>query len=103
MRLPALALAAAGGALMGAAAYAAIPTSPSSERLAALRAVVSHAALADAFRSDPPTRIEFVRENLYRVSGARCVLDLQLVWQRQPQGLVGPGTFEMQEVARRCD
>jgi hypothetical protein len=107
MRLPALvvlaAAAAAGGAVLGAAGYAAIPTSPTQQRMREFNAVISSAVLYETFRPDVPTRIEFVRQNLYRVSGARCVLDLQLVWQPQPQGLVGPGTFEMQEAARRCD
>jgi hypothetical protein len=104
MRLPALVLlAAAGGAVLGAAGYAAIPISPTEQRMREFDAVISTAALYETFREDVPTRIEFVRQNLYRVSGARCMLDLQLVWQPRPPGLVGPGTFEMQEAARRCD
>lgn len=101
MRVPILVLAAA--VLPGPAGFAALPTQPGTQRLAELRAVVGHPALAETFTSDAIARIELVRPNYFRVSGARCVLDLQLVWQPQPRGLVGPGTFEMQEAARRCD
>ena len=96
-------LAATGGAVLGAAAHAALPLTSTQQRMMEFGAAIRSAALYETFQQDIPTRIEFVRQNLYRVSGARCVLDLQLVWQPQPRGLVGPGTFEMQEAARRCD
>jgi len=102
MRLPAVLLAAAAGAaFLGPAGFAALP--PTAQRLAEFRAVIGNATVAEVFRSDEITRIELVRQNLYRVSGARCVLDFELVWQPQPPGLVGPGTFELREAARRCD
>jgi hypothetical protein len=104
MRLPALLLAAASGiALLGAAGYAALPTSPAMERLSAFGQVIRSDATREVFQADLPIRIEFVRDDLYRVSGARCLLDLRRVLQPRPPGLVGPADYRMEEVARRCD
>ena len=47
-------------------------------------------------------RIEFVREDLYRVSGARCRVDLALVSVPPPPGLVGGLQFEMRIADRGC-
>jgi hypothetical protein len=104
MRLPALLLAVACGiAMLGAAGYAALPTSPAMERRAAFGEVIRSDAMRDAFQADLPIRIEFVRDDLYRVSGARCLLDMRRVLQPRPPGLVGPADYRMEEVARRCD
>jgi|LNFM01.1.fsa_nt_gb hypothetical protein len=104
MRLPALLFVAmSGSALLGAAGYAALPTSPALERLAAFGEVIRSDAMRNVFQADLPIRIEFVRDDLYRVSGARCLLDMRRVLQPRPPGLVGPADYRMEEVARRCD
>ncbi len=92
--------------ILATAAVLALPASaalpPPYQRLAEFRAVISHPEIASALGADLITRIEYVREDLYRVSGARCRLDLAIVTTPGTPGLVGPRQFEVRATDRSC-
>lgn len=87
-------------AVLALPASAALP--PTYQRLAEFRAVIDHPEIASAFGGDLVTRIEYLREDLYRVSGTRCRLDLAIVTLPNPSGLLGPRRFEVRATDRSC-
>ena len=100
MPLPRLLIVLATAAILALPAPAALP--PPHQRLAEFRAVINHPEIASALGGDLLTRIEYVREDLYRVSGTRCRLDLAIVTTPGPPGLVGPRQFEVRATDRSC-
>ena len=87
-------------ALLALPASAALP--PAYQRLAEFRAVINHPALGTAMEGDLVTRIEYLRHDLYRVSGARCRVDIGIVTTPSPPGLVGPRQFELRTLDHSC-
>ena len=87
-------------AILALPASAALP--PAAQRLSEFRAVLNHPEIGSALGNDPITRIEFVRDDLYRVSGTRCRIDLAIVGVPSPPGLVGPRQFEVRTADRSC-
>lgn len=85
-----------------AAAPAAAALAPNYQRLAELRAVISHPQVAQAFGSNPVDRVEFVRTDLYRVSAGRCRLDVAIVDLPTPANVSGGRRFEARPGRVRC-
>ena len=100
MPLPRPLMVLATAAILALPASAALP--PPHQRLAEFRAVINHPEIASALGGDLLTRIEYVREDLYRVSGTRCRLDLAIVTTPSPPGPVGPRQFEVRATDRSC-
>lgn len=100
MRLPNLLPALLTAAILALPASAALP--PTAQRLVEFRAVINHPEIGSAMAGDPITRIEYLRDDLYRVSGARCRIDLAIVTLPSPPGLVGPRRFEVRTVDHAC-
>ncbi|MBW6397754.1 hypothetical protein KPL78_07865 [Roseomonas sp. HJA6] len=101
MRLPRPLPALLSAAILALPASAALP--PTAQRLVEFRAVINHPDIGMAMGGDPITRIDYVRDDLYRVSGARCRIDLAIVGVPSPPGLVGPRQFEVRTVDRACN
>jgi hypothetical protein len=97
-----LRLAALGAAAAAASpAWAALP--PNYQRLAELKAVLDHPAVASAFDIDSPVeRVEHVRPDLYRVSAGRCHLDVAIVDLPTPPDVAGPRRFEARPGRKLC-
>ena len=87
-------------ALLALPASAALP--PTYQRLAEFRAVINHPALGTMLEGDLVTRIEYLRNDLYRVSGARCQVDIAIIGTPSPPGLVGPRQFELRTLDHSC-
>ena len=89
-----------------AAALAAVPAAaalaPNHQRIAELRAVLGHAEVANAFGGAPIERIEYVREDLYRVSAGRCRLDVAIIGLPTPRDVSGPRRFEVRPGRKLC-
>ncbi len=89
-----------------AAVSAAVPASaelaPNHQRLAELRAVLSHAGVVQALGDTPVDRVEFVRTDLYRVTAGRCRLDVAIVGLPTPEGVAGGRRFEVRPGRRTC-
>lgn len=87
-------------ALAALPAQAALP--PQFQRLAEFRAVLAHPGVTGAFAyNEPIERVEYVRPDLYRVSGGRCHLDVSIVSLPMPRAMVGGRRFEARPAARR--
>jgi hypothetical protein len=82
------------------AASAALP--PQYQRLAELRAVLAHGEVARAFGSTPIDRVEYVRNDLYRVTAGRCHLDVAIIGLPMPRGVAGPRRFEARPGQKVC-
>src|SRR5688572_18017278 len=94
-------------AVAGAAALASVPAQaalpPQYQRLAELRAVLAHPGVTGAFGvADPIDRVEYVRPDLYRVTGGRCQLDVRIIGLPMPRGMVGGRRFEARPGRRVC-
>lgn len=92
---------------LGAAALAAVPATaalpPNYQRLAELRAVLDHPAVGGAFGMDGPVeRVEYVRPDLYRVSGGGCRMDVAIHGLPMPRGMAGPRRFEVRPWKKVC-
>lgn len=87
-------------ALAASPASAALP--PQYQRLAELRAVLAHGEVARAFGSTPIDRIEYIRNDLYRVTAGRCRLDVAIVGLPMPRGVAGPRRFEARPGQKVC-
>jgi len=87
-------------AVLALPASAALP--PTAQRLVEFRAVLANPAIDAGFGGDPITRIEHVRDDLYRVTGTRCRADFAIVTLPSPPGLVGPRRFELRPVSQSC-
>lgn len=93
MRILLAALACAAALSAGAAAWAALP--PAYQRAAEFKAIAESATVAGAFDGAPIEKIEFLEEDLYRVTAGRCHLDVAIVSKPLDEGLVGPRQFEI--------
>ena len=100
MRLP-LTLAACGLACL-AATPAQSALAPNYQRLAELRAVLDLPAVGSAFGIEPIDRIDYVANDLYRLSAGRCTLDVRIVGLPMPRGMVGARRFEARAGRRVC-
>ena len=94
-------------ALAAALILAAVPASaalpPNYQRLAELRAVLNHPAVGREFGMDGPVeRIEYIRHDLYRVSGGRCRMDVAIVSLPMPRRVAGPRRFEARPGKKVC-
>ena len=79
-------------ALVAVPASAALP--PNYQRVAELKAVLADPKVGGAFPIEAPIeRIEYVRPDLYRVSGGRCRLDVAIVDLPTPPGVAGGRRF----------
>ena len=92
---------------LSAAALAAMPAAaalaPNYQRIAELRAVLTHPGVAAAFdMSQPIERIEYVRRDLYRVTAGRCRLDVAIHGLPTPRGVAGPRRFEARPGKKVC-
>ena len=88
-------------ALAAAPVVAALP--PNYQRIAELKAVLAHPELGRAFdMSAPIERIEYVRPDLYRVSGGGCRLDVTIVDLPTPRNVAGGRRFEAQPGKKVC-
>ena len=95
-------IALAATALATVPAIAALP--PNYQRLAELRAVLNHPAVGSAFGMDNPVeRVEYVRPDLYRVSGGRCRMDVAIHGLPMPRGMAGPRRFEARPGKKVCN
>jgi hypothetical protein len=82
-------------------AAAALP--PQYQRLAELKAVLDAPGVGAAFGIDSPIeRVEYVRTDLYRVSGGACRLDVAIVGLAMPNGMVGPRRFSVKPGRKTC-
>ncbi len=89
-------LAAAVGMLMlgtsGTAAWAAL--APNYQRLTELQAVLTHPDVIGAFSvSQPIDKVEYVKPDLYRVTGGSCHLYVKIVSKPNNTGMVGARQF----------
>ena len=75
MRSPILALGLI--VLATAPAFALLP--PQYQRLAELAAIIDNAAVTEAFGMDGIYAVEFVEDDLYRVYGGGCTLEVSIV------------------------
>ena len=88
-------------ALAAMPAMAALP--PNYQRIAELRAVLDHPAVGREFGMDGPVeRVEYVRADLYRVSGGRCRMDVAIVSLPMPRNVAGPRRFEARPGRKVC-
>ena len=94
LHLSAFALAAAAALPAGAA----LP--PQYQRLAELRAILSHPGVTEAFGATPIERVLYVREDLYLVTAGRC--RLPVVIAGLPSDNPGPRRFEVRPGRRVC-
>jgi hypothetical protein len=88
------------------AAMASLPASaalpPKYQRIAELRAVMEHQGVIREVGDALITRIEFVRNELYRVHAGRCHVDAAIVGLPLPNGMVGARRFEVRPGRRVC-
>jgi hypothetical protein len=97
---PLLRLFALGAGLAAFPAAAALP--PQHQRIAELRAIIADPRVVGAFGATAIDRIEYVRSDLYRVSGGGCRLDVAIVGLPTPDGMVGPRRFQVKAGRRVC-
>lgn len=88
-------------------ALAAVPASaalpPNYQRVAELKAVLADPKVGGAFPMEAPIeRVEYVRPDLYRVSGGRCRLDVAIVDLPMPPGVVGGRRFAVRPGPLAC-
>ena len=101
MRLPVRLFALAVPALAAAPASAALP--PNYQRVAELKAVLADPRVGGAFPIDAPIeRVEYVRPDLYRVSGGRCRLDVAIVDLPTPPDVAGGRRFAVRPGRMAC-
>lgn len=81
-------------------ASAALP--PKYQRIAELRAVLEHQGVVRALGDALITRIEFVRNDLYRVHAGGCHIDAAIVGLPMRPGMVGARRFEVRPGRRVC-
>lgn len=75
-------------------ALAALP--PQYQRAAELKAIIDNDDIPAAFPGGTPIdRVEYVSNDLYRVTAGKCSLEVKIVDQPMPEGLVGPRRFEL--------
>jgi len=93
------------GLLALGAAVAAMPASaelhPRYQRIAELKAVLSHVGVGGAFES-PIERVEYVRRDLYRVSGGNCRMDVAIVDLPTPPDVAGGRRFAVKPGRKLC-
>jgi hypothetical protein len=94
--LPLLALAAALAATPASAALA-----PRYQRIVELQRVLGDAGVGGVFES-PIERVEYVRRDLYRVSGGGCRLDVAIVDLPTPPDISGPRRFAVKPGRKLC-
>lgn len=88
-------------AAAAAPAFAALP--PQYQRLAELKAVLADPRVGAAFDiAAPIDRVEYVRLDLYRVSGGGCRLDVAIVDLPAPSGVSGPRRFGVRPGRKMC-
>lgn len=97
-----LLLAATGASLFAAAAPASAALPPKYQRLAELRAVLENPAIQNALGEGLIDRVQYVRNDLYRVHSGRCHVDARIVGLPLPSGMVGARRFEVQAGRRVC-
>jgi hypothetical protein len=97
---PLFRLFAVGAGLAAVPAAAALP--PQYQRLAELRAIIADPGVVGAFGGAPIDRIEYVRSDLYRVSGGGCRIEVAIVGLPTPGGMVGPRRFEVKAGRKAC-
>ncbi|MET1112819.1 MAG: hypothetical protein ABWX67_14970 [Allosphingosinicella sp.] len=91
----------------GVPVLAAVPASaalpPNYQRVAELKAVLADPRVGGAFPMEAPVeRVEYVRPDLYRVSGGRCHLDVAIVDLPTPPGVVGGRRFAVRPGRMVC-
>ena len=91
---------AVGSAVVSLPASAALP--PKYQRIAELRAVLEHQGVVRALGDALITRVEFVRNDLYRVHAGGCHVDAAIVGLPIPPGMVGGRRFEVRPGRRVC-
>lgn len=101
-RFPRLALLSAAGLgfLAPLPASAALP--PKYQRLAELRAVLEHVGIQAALGEGLVDRVEYVRNDLYRVHAGRCHVEAAIIGLPTPRGISGPRRFEVRPGGRVC-
>ncbi len=85
-----------------AASPAAAALAPNYQRLAELRAVIEHPGVNAVLQDATIDRVEYVRQDLYRVTAGRCHVDVAIVGIPLPRGTVGPRRFEVRPGRRVC-
>lgn len=87
------------------AAVSAMPVSaalhPRHQRIAELKAVLDHVGVGGAFDS-PIERVEYVRRDLYRVSGGGCRMDVAIVDLPVPPDVAGGRRFAVKPGRKLC-
>lgn len=79
---------------MAVPALAALP--PGYQRAAELKAILNHEKLVEAFPfREFIQRVEYVRQDLYRVSTESCTLYAKIVGKPLPPGMVGARQFDV--------
>lgn len=98
---PLLRLLALGAALAAMPASAALP--PHYQRIAELKAVLADPGVGAAFGIDAPIeRVEYVKADLYRVSGGGCRLDVAIVDLPTPDDVAGGRRFRVRTGPKSC-
>jgi hypothetical protein len=86
-------------------ALAAMPASaalhPRYQRIAELQRVLGDAGVGGVFES-PIERVEYVRRDLYRVSGGGCRMDVAIVDLPTPPDIVGGRRFTVKPGRKLC-
>lgn len=100
MRLRHLLLAGAIAFSLVSESWAALP--PNYQRIAELQAILASPAVVETFKVDQPIdRIEFVKADLYRVTGGACHVDVAIV-DKPGEKRPGPRQFTVKIVAKAC-
>jgi hypothetical protein len=103
MRACLLAALTMGSVLLAGPALAALP--PNYQRLAELRAILNDTRVTDWFDTRHPIeRVEWVKPDLYRVTGGACHLDVGIQdVRRSGSPMPGPRPFMLVPGALTCD
>lgn len=72
------------------------------QRANEFKAIAESAKVAGAFDGAPIEKIEFLKEDLYRVTAGKCHLDVAIVTKPVDEGLVGPRQFEIRPYRVIC-
>ena len=86
--------------LWSATAMAALP--PQYQRLAELRAILGDSRVVGAFTSRPIDKIEWIAEDLYRLTAGPCTMDVAIKDDPSRGNVVGPRSFFIDPAPMAC-
>lgn len=86
--------------LCSATAMAALP--PQYQRLAELRAILNDSKVVGAFTGHPIDKIEWIAEDLYRLTAGPCTMDVAIKDNPSRSDVVGPRRFFIDPARMAC-